>query len=143
MKIETIVMMVLVVGFILMTVGLIVSDLQVQYPEVNVNSSAWSNQYDYSSSINTSATKIQKQFEKVGEEEGWLSSIVSGAFAIPTALVETVKIVLNSIGSGVAILTGLGTESKIDPKIIGFGVVAIIIGIVFSIVRFWRKEEIT
>jgi len=139
MKISTIVIMVVMIGFVFATVGLIVNDLETQYPSVEINSS-WSSKYDYSSEINQSATKIKDLFSEIGEKEGgWL--LLTGITAFPTAVVEAVKIVLVSLIKGVAITTGIGTDLGIDKTILVFLVVIITLIVVFSLVRFWRKTE--
>ena len=139
MKISLIVMMVVLIGFIFATVGLIVNDLETQYPEVQINSS-WQTKYDYSGEINKSAIKIKSLFEDIGEREGgWL--LLTGISAFPTAIIESVKIVILSLTKGVAIVTGIGTDIGIPPIIITFLVVIITLIIIFSLVRFWRKTE--
>jgi len=139
MKISSIVLMIVLVGFIFATVGLIVSDLETQYPEVTVNSS-WSSKYDYSSEINQSAIRIKNLFENIGEREGgWL--LLTGITAFPIAVVETVKIVILSLGKGISIVTGIGSDIGIPNTIIGFLIVIVILIIIFSLVKFWRKTE--
>jgi len=139
MKISTIVIMVVLVGFIFATVGLITNDLETQYPDTNINSS-WQTKYDYSSEINQSAGKIKNLFENIGEKEGgWL--LLTGITAFPIAVIETVKIVILSLVKGTAIVTGAGTDIGLPPVIITFLTVIITLVVIFSLVKFWRKTE--
>jgi len=121
------------------TVGLIVNDLETQYPEIQINSS-WQTKYDYSGEINKSAIKIQNLFRDIGKREGgWL--LLTGISAFPIAVIETVKIVILSLTKGVAIVAGIGTDIGIPLIIQTFIVVIITLIIIFSLVRFWRKTE--
>jgi len=139
MKISLIVITIVVIGFIFATVGLIVNDLETQYPEIQIDSS-WQTKYDYSKEINESAIKIKDLFENIGEKEGgWL--LLTGISAFPIAVIETVKIVILSLTKGVAIVAGIGTDIGIPPIIQTFIIIVITLIIIFSLVRFWRKTE--
>lgn len=140
MKVGTIVMMLLLVGFVFVAAGIIISDMETQYPDIDINSS-WQGKYDYSLEINESAGKIEEKFKAIEEEErGWLKFLV-GIAAIPTAIIQTMKIILLSMTKGIVVVTGIGSDIGIPPAIIVFGIIALIIAIIFSIVKFWRKEE--
>jgi hypothetical protein len=143
MKIVTIVLMVLFVSFIFTAVLLVMNDFQTQYPSVNINSSSWSGKYDYSKEINTSAGVIEEKAKAIGEiENGWLQILV-GVTAIPLVALESVNIILLSMNKGIVIVSGVGGDLGIPPTIIAFGVIALIVVILFSIVKFWRKEEVS
>ncbi|MHA1225339.1 MAG: hypothetical protein ACTSPV_01185 [Candidatus Hodarchaeales archaeon] len=138
MKLETIVIMVVVVGLIFTIVGLMANDLKTQYPDVEVEN--LTGKYDYSSKIDNSATKIINYFRDIGEEEGgW--KILTGITAIPLAVIQVVSLILSSLGYGVDIVTGLGTELGIDDVVLSFIVIMITIVIIFALIKFWRKTE--
>jgi len=139
MKIETIVLMVVMVGFVFAAVGLMVNDFQEQYPEVQINSS-WQSKYDYSKEINKSASNIVGYFDKIGESEGgWI--ILTGIVALPLAIIEAVKIITLSLVKGTSIVTGVGTDIGINKTLLSFIIIIIIVIIVFVLIKFWRKTE--
>jgi len=138
MRMETIVMIVVVIGLTFTIVGLMANDLKKQYPETNVEN--FTGKYDYTQEISEKSDNIVNYFNKIGNaESGW--QILTGIAAFPFAVIEAVSLILTSLTSGVSIVTGLGTETKIDPVVLSFIVLMITITIIFALIKFWRKTE--
>ncbi len=138
MKLETIVMLVIVVGLVFAIVGLMQADLKTQYPDVETEN--LTGKYDYTSDINQSASKISDYFQKIGDTKGGWQVLV-GIAAFPFAVIEAVMLILKSLTSGVSIITGLGTELGINSVILGFIIMMVTITILFALIKFWRKTE--
>jgi len=135
---------ILLVGLVITTVGLIVSDLETQYPEVNVNTSSWAGKWNYADDLNDSVNSIKEKFEVLGDpERGWFSKLAEGITAIPEAIILVAKSMFFATAKGVIIITDIGFLTGVPPQIYAVGIVALIIVIVFKLVEWWRRYKTT
>ena len=132
------VLVVLAVGFAFVLVGSIINDFETYY-SVDVNTS-WSSEYDYSKKINESVYGVQKDIEELEEEDkGWF---ISGIVAITHAAIAFSAMIITTLGYGIKVLSGVINELGFIPvEIIPFAIIAFIVGVIFTIVSFWRKYK--
>ena len=139
MRLSSYILVILAIGLVFATVGSVISDLKVQYPEVNPDTS-WENQYDYSEEINKSLEGLQIRFEIIGDEDkGWFSQIAAGITAVPLAIIFIPVIIFKTIVYAVKIFGSVATDIGIPQFVQFFGVVAILIVIIFALVSFWHR----
>ena len=143
MDLKGYVLSVLLVGLVITTVGLIVSDLETQYPDVDVNTSSWAGKWNYVEDINDSVDDLKTSLEKLGDEEvGWFTKLVEGALAIPWAVIKMISTTLFfATTKGIIIISEIGLTLGLPPTILAFGIVALIVIIVFKLMQFWRRYK--
>lgn len=141
MKLGTFVMMILVVALALAMYGYAIADMQTAYPEVQVNTSSWSGSYDYISEINESTSAIKEDFRKIGDSQTWFGGALTGLVAIPSAVINAVKLILDSISYGNSILTGVLTDVlHVPPAIIYIMEVGLLVVVIFALISFWQRH---
>lgn len=139
MKISNIVLSILMVSFIAIAIGLVVTDFNTNFPSQTVVTNT-TTQYDRLESINRSATSIQETFKDItSEQKGWFGKLTEGMVAIPQAIVDFVGLTLNSMGFGTELISQGGLDLGIPAIFITFGIVAFFVFIIFKLVSFWHK----
>jgi len=142
MKLGEFVIIILVVGLIFTAVSIIVIDMEDQYSEISVDK-AWRDDYDFSSKINVSATKLQNAFAKIGKEEGWsLNKILATVSAIPTVVTEVPNIIFISLGDSISLVTGMSTDLSVPLVIISFFIIGLTVLVVFALLSWWHRSKI-
>ena len=139
MRLSSYILVVLAIGLVFATVANIIHDLQIQYPEVEVDTS-WENEYDYTEELNESASGIKSRFDKIGDEDvGWFSQLTAGITAIPLAIIFIPVVIFKTMKFAVIIFSSVATDIGIPAFVQVFGVVAIIIVITFALLSFWHR----
>lgn len=142
MKAGEFVLIILMVALVFTTVGLIVSDFETQYPDVDVNTS-WSEDYDYSDQINESATDLKDKFETItNDETGWFAKAIAGITAVPTVIIFVPSVILESLVNGIKIVVGLGDDIGIPAVIITYAIIGLMIIIIFALIGWWHRSKI-
>ena len=140
-KLSIFVSVILVVGLTFAVIGSIVDDFEDSYPDIDVNTS-WSDEYDYSERVNDTVYDIKEDFDVITDEDkGWFERLGAGVTAIPEAIIVVPSIIFKTFVYAVTIMTDVGEEVGIPPFVITFGVVALIVGIIFILVSYWRRYE--
>jgi len=139
-KLATFVMSVLVVGLAFAMISSIVSDFENQYPDTEVDSN-WS-EYDKSEQINNSVYGLKKDFDTIGDEsEGWFTKLGAGISAIPQAVIAVPSVIFTTFSNGVNIMSDAAKEIGIPSFVIPFAIIALIVGVIFAIISYWRRYE--
>ena len=134
-------MIVLLVGLVFTIFGLIIVDLQSQYPN-NIDNSTWTDLYDesYTRYINESATSLQTDLEEISDEDYWFTNVAQGVVAIPNAILSVFGIIIASMGNGISIFVDAGGIFGIPTPVMAFGVLALIVIVVFSLINWWHSR---
>ncbi len=142
MKLSMFILLILVVGLSFSLVGSIIHDFETQYPEVNVNTT-WEDDYDYSSEINESVYGIKTRFDIIGSEEtGWFSKLTAGISAVPLAIIFIPVVIFKTMAYAINIISSIPKIISVPPYVIIFGIVALIVVILFGLVSFWHRSKI-
>ena len=140
MKVSSFVFMLLTIGLIFTIVGLIINDNETEYG-VDIDSS-WEDEWDYSTEINSSVHSLKDKFDTISdEEEGWFTRISAGIVAIPEAVIFVPRVILQTLGNSLNFVAGAGEVIGIPPEIITFGIIAVIVGVIFALVAYWRRYK--
>lgn len=134
-------MMILMIGLVFTIFGLIINDMQQQYSN-DIDNSSWTEFYDesYTNQINESATSLQEDLEEISDEDHWFINVAQGVVAIPNAILSVFGIIISSMVNGVKIFIEAGNVFGIPTAVMVFGVVALIVMIVFSLVNWWHSK---
>ncbi len=139
MKLSGYILIIIMVASLFLMMGSIVNDMNTWYPAVTVDTS-WNNSYSsYATEINKSMYGLQTSLEKIGDANGWFSAVVSGITAIPKAITTIPKVIFQSMGFGINILSDTAQEIGIPPVIVAMGIISLIVIIMFAIVSFWQR----
>ena len=141
MKIESFVILILAVGFILVAVNGVVTDFSVNY---NVSTSLInSSKYSYYTQINNSISGIQSDIQAVGDTTGWKQVLV-GASALWNGVISSAKMILLSPIYGTEIISGASADMGLPTAVTGILlpilIVMLTVVIIFMIVRFVRGD---
>ncbi len=142
MKLSNFITMILVIGLSFALVGAIITDLETNYPEVDINST-WEDDYDYTEEINKSTYGLKTRFDDIGDEDaGWWTRITAGITAIPLAVIFVPSIIIKTLIYSVEIFTNIAKAVGIPPFVVVFGIVAILVIMMFGLIAFWHRSKI-
>ena len=99
----------------------------------DINNSAWKNQYDYVTSINSTLSPIEAKLKTIDQDDSWFSRLTAGITAIPYAVITFVVGIFTGFSVGGAIATGFLTM---------FGFPAYIITVVIMIIISWGVAKL-
>jgi hypothetical protein len=118
-------------------------EITTQYPDSQVNSSAFADKYDKSSSIDASNDLLIADLEKLQDPEtGWFTKALLAGAVIPIVIVTAVTTTFSGMSSLVAIVTGIFVEFSLPVKLLSLAISFISVFIVYKLVAFFGKGEI-
>jgi len=143
MKISTFISILLVVGGIFFLFASMVAETNTQYPDADINSSIWSNKYNYADRINTSIAPIQQAFVDIEDDNlGWFTKLVSGIAAIPRAIITLPILIFSGFAIGGEMITGFATAIKLPAYILQVILVMLIAWGLFKLVDTFARWNV-
>ena len=142
MKISDYIIIVLLIGMSFTAFAMIITDFENQYPDVEINKTAWEGKYNFTERINTSASELKADIEKIGDDTatgGW--QVFSAIVAIPKAVLNVVGILFLSVGFGLNIFSGILDSVGVPPFVTVVGTVIIIIVVLFAAISFYHRAK--
>ncbi len=141
MKVESFVILILMVGFVLIAVNAVVQDFSTEY---NVTTSLInSSNYSYTTQINNSISSIQEDISKVGDTTGWKQVLV-GASALWNGVISAAGMILLSPVYLAQMVSGasadMGMPSIVSNVLLPIFILILTVYIIFLIVRFVRGD---
>lgn len=141
MRVESFVILILMVGFVLIAINGVVQDFSTSY---NVNTSMINtSKYSYTTQINNSISKVQEDISKVGETTGW-KQILVGASALWNGVISSAGMILLSPVYLAQMISGAsadaGLPSIVSNVLLPILILIITVYIIFLIVRFVRGD---
>ena len=141
MKLSGYILIILMTGLIFAVVGSVVNDFATYYPDVQINTS-WEDEYNFADTLNDSVSGIKEKFDTIEDEDaGWFSKIAAGITAVPLAIITVPRVIFETIGTGIAIISDLGAVIGIPQFVITISIIAIIIIVLFALVSFWHRSK--
>ena len=132
---------ILMVGLCFAIVGSVVNDFEVEYPDIDVNTS-WEGDYDYTSEINDSISGLKDKFDIIADEdEGWFSKLTAGISAIPKAIVVVPAVMFKTVSYGLIILVEVGTKIGVPSFVTVFATIGVFTIVIFKLVAFWHRSR--
>ena len=143
MKLSTYLQIFLIIAGFMFIFGLMAQESKENYPDANINDSAWVGKFDYSGEINDSIQPVKTALENIGDEEkGWFVKILSGIAAIPSAVIGMASLILGSFVHGGAIITGSLTILAIPATIIAIILIMILVWGIIKLVEIYQRWQI-
>lgn len=142
MKVESFTILILMVGFLLISTNLIVADFSTNY---NVTTSLINTtKYSYYTQINSSISGLQSDIQAVGDTTGWKQVLV-GASALWNGVISSAKMVLLSPLYLTGIISGasadMGIPTTVTSILLPIIIIMLTVTIIFVIIRFVRGDS--
>jgi hypothetical protein len=143
MKLGTPFFTILTAVFMLVSIGIILGDMNTTYYETGIQNSTILNKFadtnNYIDNMNKSFSAIQSSANEIGNEGGW--KVWENAVAIVQALITTIGQIIQSLLWSGELATTMGSGLGIPAQLISIGSIAIIGGIVIMIVKFAHSGQ--
>ena len=137
MKISSAITFLIIVAGIFFIFALMVDEANTQYPEANLDSSEWKNQYDYIDRINNTVDPLKQDLLTVADEEaGWFKKITTGITAIPKVVVVVPAITFNTFVFASQMIGDFFSALNIPGKILTAVIVMILLFLIFKLIEF-------
>jgi len=138
--------MLLGIAIITAWVGL-VADFETNYIDTGISSAEPMNEtfndtFISTETINESVSALEEDLRNIEEADTWWEKLVTGAVAIPGAVINFVGLIIDL---GLAGITGLTTLLKalgIPTILVGTSAVAFMLYLLFKLVAFWRRTPV-
>jgi len=141
MKLSTVMMFFLLIAGVIFIFSQAINEANTQYPEANINASAWKgSKYDFSGSIDNNLEPLKKRFETITDPDvGFFTKIGAGIIAIPYAVVLFPGLMLSVIGIGGNISTSLLSDIGVPGQLILIITIGILIWGIMELVKFFQR----
>lgn len=141
MKISEYIIIVLIIGMSFTAFGMILTDLETSYPDIEINKTVWEGKYNFTERINDSAFELKEKLDDIANPTGWTDFALTTITAMPTVVANVALILLFSMGRGSDIFSGILSSLGVPPIIIGVGTVIIIILVLFAAISFYHRSK--
>lgn len=143
MKLSTFVQYTLIVSAVFFCFALIIGDVNNAYPEAEINTSEWEDQYDYVSDTNSTIYPLEQKFKVIQDENaGFFTKLTSGISAIPYAVIIVPQVIFGSLETGGNITMGFLMALAIPGYLIVIVVLCTLVWALFKLVGFFQQTEI-
>lgn len=143
MKLSTFVQYTLIVSAVFFCFALIIGDINTAYPEAEINTSQWEDQYDYVSEINSTIYPLEQKFKVIQDENaGFFTKLTAGISAIPYAVIIVPQVIFGSLETGGNITMGFLMALAIPGYLIVIVVLCTLVWALFKLVGFFQQTEI-
>jgi len=142
MKLSTFVQFILLVGAVFFIFALIIGDVNDNYPEADINTSAWEDQYDYVSDLNSTIFPLEEKFRVIQDEnKGFFTKLAAGISAIPYAVIIFPQVIFGSLEIGGEITTSFLYVLAIPSYIISIVIISILMWALFKLLEFFQRSN--
>lgn len=143
MKISTLVITILMCAAVVAMFTLMLDEAKVKYPNANIDTSEWDNNYSYSEQINDSIAPMQEAFNDIQDEnKGWFSKIATGIVAVPLAVINIPILLFKVFGIGGNMVASAFSYFNFPVAILSIFIIAIIVWGVFKLVEIYNRWQI-
>jgi len=148
MKISGYIMVLLFVSFVVAAVGMIVSDIESNYPEMSSKAEfvELKEKYSFEDNIKTEMEFLRNQINKFSDADtAWEKFIgVVGMVPIPFVIMYMpLKVLTLSLNNGYYLIEDIGATVGVPPPIIAIGTIALLVIIIFKLISWWHAKEKT
>lgn len=110
---------------------------------VDINDSAWDDEYDFVNSINRSVSPIQTSLLTIEDEEsGFFEKIGAGFTGIIKAVTFLPRLVIETGVLGASLITGLGTTFGLPAYILFALVIMLLVWGIFELIKAFQRWDL-
>ncbi len=147
MKLSSVVMLALLVSFVFVAWGLVISDFEKNYVDTNISSVTRMNEtflqdFDKSKELNKSMQPIFKGFQVIESKDGFLDKLFDFAVIIPIAIISLPRVVFEQIRILIDLVSQFSKLIGIPVQIIAIAVIGVFMFLLFKVVGFWRRTPV-
>lgn len=137
MKISSVITFMVIIAGIFFVFALMIDEANTQYPDADLNSSEWEDQYDYVDNINSSISPLKEKLDVITSEDvGWFKKITTGITAIPKVIVFVPKVTFDTIKFGGNMITDFFVALNFPGKITIIALTLVFIFAIFKLIEF-------
>lgn len=142
MKISTLITILLMVGVFIFVVVSMLIETEDNY-DVEINKSAWQDQYDFANDVNESIYPIKESIDGITDEEsGWLERVGSGFTGIVAAVTFLPTMVWDLGRMGGNLVSGIGTVLHLPSYMIFVFVLMLLVWGVIKLIEFFQRWNV-
>ena len=147
MKLSTL-FLTMLLGIAIITAWLgLVADFETNYIETGVSSAEPMNEtfndtFISTATINESVSALEEDLRNIEEANTWWEKLVTGAVAIPGAVINFVGLIIDLGLVGITGLTVLLKSLGIPVILVGIAALAFMLYLLFKLVAFWRRTPV-
>lgn len=142
MKISTFITTLLVVGILLFVMISMMQESETHYG-VDINKTDWEDKYDFASEVNESIYPVQRDLEKIANEEtGWLEKVGAGFTGIIAAVKVIPTMVWEMSKMGTTLIVGMGKTLGIPSEIIYIIIIMLVVWGIIKLIEFFQRWNI-
>ncbi len=147
MKLSTL-FLTMLLGIAIITAWLgLVADFETNYIETGVSSAepmneTFNNTFISTATINESVSALEEDLRNIEEANTWWEKLVTGAVAIPGAVINFVGLIIDLGLVGITGLTVLLKSLGIPVILVGIAALAFMLYLLFKLVAFWRRTPV-
>jgi len=147
MKLSTL-FLTMLLGIAIMTAWLgLVTDFETNYIETGVSSAEPMNEtfndtFISTDTINESVSALEEDLRNIEDANTWWEKLVTGAVAIPGAVINFVGLIIDLGLVGITGLTVLLKSLGIPVILVGIAALAFMLYLLFKLVAFWRRTPV-
>jgi len=147
MKLSHFVGIILFVGFVFLSWGMITEDFETNYVETNVTeasvmNSSYQGHFQYASIIEDNLGGLTESFSTMQEDESWLDILGDSAVALPIAVIRFPVMMIQLIKTTISGTAVVGEQAGIPSEVIQIGTVGLLIFGLFKLLSFWRRTPV-
>lgn len=147
MKLSTL-FLTMLLGIAIITAWLgLVADFETNYIETGVSSAEPMNEtfndtFISTDTINESVSALEEDLRNIEDANTWWEKLVTGAVAIPGAVINFVGLIIDLGLVGITGLTVLLKSLGIPVILVGIAALAFMLYLLFKLVAFWRRTPV-
>jgi hypothetical protein len=151
MKLSGFIVILLFVSFVFLSVGIIVSDIEKNYPDTyesdyenQENITTLQERYSFEDNIETEMEILKDRLESFSQAEtGWETfKAVVGMIPVPFVIMYVpAKVIGLTLVNGYLLIEDAGSILGIPKGVIGIGVVALLVIVIFKLISWWHAKE--
>lgn len=125
----------------------IVADFETNYIDTNISSAepmneTFNNTFISTAAINESVSALEEDLRNIEEANTWWEKLVTGAVAIPGAIINFVGLIIDLGLAGITGLTALLKALGVPIVLVGISAIAFMLYLLFKLVAFWRRTPV-
>jgi uncharacterized membrane protein len=142
MRIGTPLLILIIIAFATVSITFLVNDINTYYPtSQNISTSNFADNYNYITEMNESTTKIGDALQNIGQEESGWKQFFGTLYVIPLAIITVIKQMFLSIPYIGSIFIAVTEDLGVPGEIVSIGILAITIGIIIMLIKFWHRPS--
>jgi len=124
----------------------LVADFETNYVDTGISSAepmneTFTNTFISTETINKSVSALEEDLRNIEDADSWWEKLVTGAVAMPGAVINFIGLVIDLGLAGITGLTALLNALGIPVVLVGIAATAFMLALLFKLIEFWRRSS--